>query len=179
MEIPATLYHVSWVDEQHQAPFLEFRFIYRSREVLQSKGLLTPDKKAFELIQAITQIQPEAESQGKKRKAKSEPKPRKNAKKRMEEASPSARMTNKEELKPRPKPEVVSPKEDALATNSPMERDVFLSDRIEHMDRRKLEYHTPSPRRIPSITMSPPTDESHLGILRELRELRVLLGGIS
>lgn len=58
-EIPATLYHVHWIDPQLGSPFLEFKFIYRSREVLISKGIIPGS--------------PETTGQhGKKRKAKNE-----------------------------------------------------------------------------------------------------------
>jgi hypothetical protein len=38
--IPATLYHVQWLDPQHGPAYMEFKFIYRSKEVLISKGIL-------------------------------------------------------------------------------------------------------------------------------------------
>jgi len=38
--IPATLYHVQWLDSQNSPAYLEFKFIYRSKEVLISKGIL-------------------------------------------------------------------------------------------------------------------------------------------
>ena len=38
--IPTTLYHVQWLDPQHGPAYMEFKFIYRSKEVLISKGIL-------------------------------------------------------------------------------------------------------------------------------------------
>jgi hypothetical protein len=38
--IPTTLYHVQWLDPQHGPAYMEFKFIYRSKDVLISKSIL-------------------------------------------------------------------------------------------------------------------------------------------
>jgi hypothetical protein len=64
--IPATLYHVNWIDPQSGPAFLEFRFIYRSREVLTSKGIISGPP-VPEVAKAPSE---EPQKRGKKRKIK-------------------------------------------------------------------------------------------------------------
>lgn len=43
------MYHIQWIDSQDATPYIEFRFIYRSRDVLISKGILPPPTPAISL----------------------------------------------------------------------------------------------------------------------------------
>lgn len=69
--IPATLYHVQWLDSQNGPAYMEFKFIYRSREVLISKGILpTPSAPLPTLTESSTPAPPPPPP--KKRKSRSE-----------------------------------------------------------------------------------------------------------
>jgi len=181
MEIPATLYHVSWIDQQCDPPFVEFRFVYRSREVLLAKGLIPPAH-PLEFIQALTQAQPQTQSQGRKRKAKAESKPRKPAKKRNEDVpssvAPKPPRTKKGDSKEHVKHEDVSPSQKVKPPKTSFERDLSTSPLVEYMERQRAVSHSVYPTLSAPRVVSP-TDEGQFDILRELRELRVCVTSIS
>lgn len=172
MEIPATLYHVQWFDSHNDAPFVEFRFIYRARELLITRGIIAPQP--LEHFKAMAESQ--TELHGKKRKGKVENKLRKQAKNRITEIPSSvpskSRSVKRAIEKDQMKDEITLPEEEEESPNTSIETDASTSPLVEYMERRKS---LPHPISLFNITSNSPTstEESHIDILRELRELRV------
>jgi hypothetical protein len=171
------LYHVHWIDQQLGSPFLEFKFIYRSRQILISKGIIPGPPE-------ITETPTRTVQQGKKRKTKNEPK--KNKKNDQPTSSPTdigsppspppAKGRPPKKLKTKNAPIKVK-KENNLDERSlipSIESDPPTSPSVEAVQRRRfapypggLQWTEPQPT-------NPPIDvNTSVDVLRELQELRV------
>lgn len=173
--IPATLYHVQWIDTQSSPPFCEFRFIYRSREVLISNGIIPPPMKK----------EIEEPPQSKKRKLTS--KKRTSTKKIDPPPSSNTTMELPSAVKPRysKKPKTTGSttakshsKKDALSRTTEEESPISmvsteppaspLVDALQHRVRSLSHTFASSP------PISPPlASQTQSDILRELQDLRV------
>src|SRR5271170_4802070 len=125
--IPATLYHVQWLEPQNGPAYMEFKFIYRSKEVLISKGILPSLSPPMPSDLDTSLTAP------KKRKARNE-NPSTTKKKssaaaaKKSDATPSSPTTV--EATP-PKPTRPAKKPRASAKNSVMKKEVEVKSEIE------------------------------------------------
>lgn len=109
-------------------------------------------------------------------KGKVENKLRKQAKNRITEIPSSvpskSRSVKRAIEKDQMKDEITLPEEEEESPNTSIETDASTSPLVEYMERRKS---LPHPISLFNITSNSPTstEESHIDILRELRELRV------
>jgi hypothetical protein len=177
-EIPATLYHVHWVDQQLGPPFLEFKFIYRSRQILISKGIIPGPPE-------IVETQTTKAQQSRKRKGKTEP--RKNKKRNDQAISspativsppspPPAKGRPSKKVKTRKTPIKIN-KENTSDERSPIpsiESDPPTSPSIEAVQRSHFAHNPGGIHRIEPQSTNTHTDVNvPIDVLRELQQLRV------
>lgn len=177
-EIPATLYHVHWVDQQLGPPFLEFKFIYRSRQILISKGIIQGPPEIVETPTTRAQ-------QGKKRKGKNEP--RKNKKRNDQAISSPATIASPPSpppVKGRPSKKVKTmktpikvKKENASDERSPIpsiESDPPTSPSVEAVQRSRFAHYPGGIHWTEPQSTNTHTDVNvPIDVLRELQQLRV------
>jgi hypothetical protein len=172
--IPATLYHVTWLDHQDSPPYAQFRFIYRSKEVLMAKGIIpVPSPSPPPPPPSPTRAEND-DPQGKKRKTKAEPKKKAPAKKT--ERAP--RQTRKPKVvAPKVTPPISSDTTSSLAEVTPKtstDSDAPPSPLVEALQRRKSIQQISSQITTPQESPAPlTTDQVNLEVLRELQHLRV------
>jgi hypothetical protein len=158
MKIPATLYHVQWLDPQTEPPFVEFQFIYRSKEVLISKGIILPSQTLEILHETGSSPAP------KKRKPNNKRKPKKGTPSSEIKARPAKRV--KQHLKKDP--------EEEMAMITPTDADLPSSPLVD-MIRRGC---STSPVQglsspIDFMTSTFQLEDHQLDIYSEVRALRV------
>jgi hypothetical protein len=182
--IPATLYHVNWIDPQSGPAFLEFRFIYRSREVLISKGILPSPTPAIENKSLES-------SQGKKRKLKSDQTPKRKYKKKNDGQSTSPFTTVNIASSTPPKkshrsknsilansPTYLTKKESnsrfikEQSPITPPDSDLRATPLVPTIQRRSPSHPIPSTI-LPWVESQSANIELPIEVLRELRDLRV------
>lgn len=180
--IPATLYHVRWIDPQNGPAFVEFKFIYRSREVLIAKGIIPAPLPSGHpsLIESPT----------KKRKLKDEAGKKRHSKKNEHAlfsshtatasplSSPSkSRPAKKAKFaftKAQVKKELVTPSTEERSPLASMASDAPSSPLAAIMQRRQsTPHHAVSSNVLPWIESQSANMEVPFDVLRELRELRV------
>ena len=174
------MYHVHWIDQQLGSPFLEFKFIYRSRQILISKGIIPGPPEIAETPTTTTPVQ-----QRKKRKTKNEPK--KNKKQNDQPTSspttigsppspPPAKGRPPKKVKTTNTPTKVK-KENASDDRSPIppiESDPPTSPSVEAIQRRRFATYTGRLQWTESQSTNTPTDVNiPVDVLRELQQLRV------
>ena len=174
--IPATLYHVQWIDTHPGPPFCQFRFIYRSREVLMSRGIIPPPMKK----------EIEEQTQTKKRKLTSKKKTTKKNELQPSSSATTLEIPSSVPSKPRAskkaktsttpkiqsKKDFVSPTTEEESPISLISTDLPTSPLVAVLERRgRSSSHTFASS--PPESSTPVDSHNQSDILRELRELRV------
>ena len=198
--IPATLYHVQWLDPQNGPAYLEFRFIYRSKEVLVSKGILpslsVPTPNLDETLTGPKKRKTPNENNTTKRKASSTAKkvdPSPSSPTNLEATPPKpARLTKKPRVSTKSqvkkqvevkneievKDIVIHNAKDSLVTRAgKVSSDSPMSPTIEVLQHRQVVsrpgHHVVPDTVLPWVESQSATIDIPVDILRELRELRV------
>jgi hypothetical protein len=163
--IPATLYHVHWIDSPVGPPYAEFRFLYRSRDVLASKGIT---------VQVPDTNMKSPSPPSKKRKAR-------NLKPKKKPTKDGTSVSPKTPTKPQAKKAKTGPKNQIkteFAEYSPIRREspTTVSDPTRPTTSPGFQHRLNS---LPNVGMlhwvesQTPTELDDTDILNELRELQV------